>query len=108
MTDKERLQHFLTHCNEYELKDIIAVFVQQNKCYKAHDVIEIVNELNQIIMEKTLNLEVACALCYERGVYIRDYLEGKTWKTEEDAKKNVQPQIDNAKMIVSTCNEAMR
>ena len=39
----------------------------------------------------------------ERAGYIKKYLEGKMWPTEELAREYLQPQIDNAQAIIDAC-----
>ena len=80
-----------------------AVLEFADKYYSPSDIIALVNGLMDMAHVKTMEMENAKYICWERGTYLRDYLEGKMWATEEDAKKNLQPQIENARMIVDVC-----
>ena len=57
------------------------------------------NNLNN----KVYNLEMVKSISKERAFYLKTYLEGNMWKDEESARKNLQPQIDNAKAIIDAC-----
>ena len=67
------------------------------------DIISLASVLMNVANVKVVHMESAAQICYEKGSCIKSYLEGNMWETEEDAKKNVQPQIENARMIVDVC-----
>ena len=104
MSIKERLIQFLQNNN---FDDVIAAltkyFEYESDNFYATDIANFILEMQKILSIKVADLDFAVDICHEKGVYLRDYLEGKMWATEESAKKNVQPQIDNAKTIVETC-----
>ena len=105
MTDKEKFLRYLKYCTDEEnVEDIIVGFILENQSQiEASSLLNLITNLNGILNKKVDQLETVKWVCWERGTYLRDYLEGKTWATEEDAKKNLQPQIDNARMIVDVC-----
>ena len=99
--DIERLLTIMQSNRGLDLHDAVLEFA--DKYYSQSDIIALANGLMDMAHVKTMEMENALYICYEKGIYLRDYLEGKTWATEEDAKKNLQPQIENAKMIVDVC-----
>ena len=105
MSDKEQFLKYLKYCTDEEnIGDIIVGFILENQSkIEASSLLNLITNLNGILTKKVDQLEIVKLVCWERGTYLCDYLEGKTWATEEDAKKNLQPQIENAKMIVDVC-----
>lgn len=105
MSDKNKLLQYLERCSdEDDFDDIFIGYVLDNKeVIPASSIVTLIQNLSGILNPKVNRLEITQMICYERGVYLRDYLEGKTWTNEEDAKKNIQPQIDNARKIIDAC-----
>ena len=44
----------------------------------------------------------------ERAVYLKSYLSGSMWPTEELVKEHLQPQIDNAQAIIDACGRRQK
>lgn len=101
MTDREKLLKLL---DRYEMDSMLAIldcyFDVYYKDYTAGQISSIINSLNMYLHLKIDELDSARFVANERARYIKDYLEGKTWLTEEAAKANIQPQIDNAQAII--------
>lgn len=62
-----------------------------------------ISNLNDCLDYKINKLEHAQYVAYERASYIKTYLNGDMWATEEAARANLQPQIDNAQAIIDAC-----
>lgn len=99
--DIERLFTIMQSHRGLNLHDAVLEFA--DKYYSPSDIIALANGLMDMAHVKTMEMENALYVCYEKGIYLRDYLEGKTWATEEDARRNLQPQINNARIIVDVC-----
>ena len=60
--------------------------------------------INRNLKYKIDKLEELRYVARERATYLKSYLNGDMWLTEEAAKENVQPQIDNAQDIIDACD----
>lgn len=104
MTDKERIQFVLDNCSSQSIEGIFQCFLDN---FKDDLPIRTINELHKQIgycLERKINkLDHARFIANERATYLKMYLEGKMWKDEENAKKNLQPQIKNAQAIIDAC-----
>ena len=104
MNGKDMLIQFLNSDRYENLFQAIGEFFELYHAeFYASDMASFISHMQMIMAGIVLDMECATETCYEKGIYLRDYLEGKTWATEEDAKRNLQPQIDNARMIVDVC-----
>lgn len=106
MTDRERLLGILeavTSLGSLEsiLKHYLCVYLDDISTIELAKINSLINEA---ITCKAEDLETIKYIANERAGWIKSYLEGKTWKTEEDAKRNVKPQIRNAQAIINACN----
>lgn len=105
MTDKERLLGILELCDE---EDIVTIIIQYLDIYwerlENYKLMELITYINSIVRIKLENFDILKNVAKERAFYLKTYLEGNMWETEENAKKNVQPQIDNAQRIIDVCN----
>lgn len=106
MTDREKLLKLLKHYKVDSMNAILNCYfdIYYND-YSATQINNLVNDLNCILKYKLNDLEKARHVAYERAIYLKSYLNGDMWSTEEDAKKNIQPQIDNAQAIIEICND---
>ena len=104
MTDRERLQLVLDNCRSQSIEEIFECFLYS---FENDLSIRTINELHKQIgycLDRKINkLDQARFIANERAFYLKTYLEGKMWKDEESAKKNVQPQIENAQAIIDAC-----
>lgn len=106
MTDRERLLGILevvTSLNSLEsiLKHYLYVYFDDISTIELAKINSLINEF---IICKAEDLETIKCIANERVGWIKSYLEGKMRKTEEDAKRNVEPQIRNAQAIINACN----
>ena len=58
---------------------------------------------NDFLSERIHQLEHACDVSKERAIYLRKYLDGTLYKTEEAAMLAREAQIANAEAIVKVC-----
>lgn len=104
MTDKERLQHIL---DTYDSVSIESIFYHYLMTYfdelPISTIKELHNQTNNVLEAKIKDMSRANYIAYERATYLKSYLDGSMWKTEEAAKANVQPQIENAQTIIDVC-----
>ena len=105
MTDREKLLNLI---DTYKLDSMKAIlycyFDAYCDDYTAEQIHGFIKDLNIILEYKVKNLDKAKRVAHERATYLKQYLSGDMWLTEEAAKKNVQPQIDNAQAIIDACN----
>lgn len=104
MTDREKLLHLL---NTYKMDSMKAIlncyFSTYYNDYSAEQIHGFIKDLNIYLGYKVEELDKARFVAYERATYLKSYLSGNMWSTEEAAKENVQPQIDNAQSIIDAC-----
>lgn len=104
MTDREKLLKSLDSYHGNYIESIIRVFFDEyGDSISASRVSGLIDMLNHILKEKTERLENAKRIAYERASYLKTYLNGDMWATEEAARENLQPQIDNAQAIIDAC-----
>lgn len=106
MTDKEKLRGMLS-IDCYGMDTIEAILICFLEAYgdsiSIRRIYDLMETLTSYLGYRIDNLESARFVANERARYIKNYLEGKTWLTEEAARKNLQPQIDNAQAIIDAC-----
>ena len=106
MTDKEKLLAMLNKKDGLNLiEDILQVYL--NSFYGDISVLQLnqmMRDVNDILSQKVRGLNRAKYIAKERATYLKAYLSGELWLTEEAAKENVQPQIDNAQAIIDACD----
>lgn len=104
MKDKEKLLVVLDTCRGDYLETILSNFFDvYGDGISASRVSGLIDMLNHILKIKTEQLENIQRIAYERASYIKTYLSGDMWATEESARANLQPQIDNAQTIIDAC-----
>lgn len=104
MTDKERLQFILDNYSVQSIEEILQRFLSS---FEDDLSIITINELHKqtgcFLTHKVKKLELLKRIAYERASHLKSYLDGTMWNDEELAKRNVQPQINNAQAIISAC-----
>ena len=105
MSDKQKLLEWINnYCNDYmTFEDIVDSYIGSIKHHKEFSAFRI-NEFTLMLNERLVNaldkMEVATRVAHERATYIKCYLEGKMYESEEVAKQCVDLQIENAKAIL--------
>jgi hypothetical protein len=105
MTDREKLLLIL---DAYKNMDSIGAILN---CFldiygdniNIRTLSRMLKELHGYLDYRIDKLETARFVANERAGYIKKYLEGKMWPTEELARQYLQPQIDNAQDIIDAC-----
>ena len=104
MTDREKLLHIL---NTYKIDSIKAILNCYLEAYyndiSARQIGDLMNDLSRYLAYKVSDLEKVKFVANERARYLKSYLNGDMWLTEEAARENIQPQIDNAQAIIDAC-----
>lgn len=105
MTDGERLINLINGLKLNSIGEILnCYFLTYHKDYSAKEIHKLVTDLNTYLEWKVKELDEARFVAHERATYLKRYLSGDMWLTEEAAKENLQPQIDNAQAIIDACN----
>lgn len=106
MTDREKLLAALNKNDHLtSIEDILNWYL--HVCYddiSAKQLNEMMRIVNDRLGMKVRELNKMRYIARERAAYLKCYLSGDMWLTEEAAKENVQPQIDNAQAIIDACN----
>ena len=84
------------------IEDILCNYIANN--FSVKELSNFIIKLQQILDFKVSELYKANRVSKERAGYIKKYLSGEMWTTEEAAKANVQPQINNAQAIIDACD----
>lgn len=104
MGDKEKIMYIM---NNYDIDSIEGLVISYFTLYGENcpivRMIDLMQDLSRVLLWKANKLENLKFIANERASYIKSYLSGDMWKTEEDAKKNLQPQINNAQAIIDAC-----
>lgn len=104
MTDREKLLGLL---NEYKIDSIEAIFSCFLDVYRddisVRTMYSLMKTLNAHFEHKVDKLEMAKFVANERAGYIKNYLMGKMFNNEEEAKQYVDCQIENAQAIINAC-----
>ena len=104
MTDREKLLKLLDTCKMDSMSAILdCYFDVYYDDYTASQIHGFIKNLNMYLGYKVENLDRAKYIAYERASYLKTYLSGDMWTTEEAARENLQPQIDNAQAIIDVC-----
>lgn len=104
MTDREKIQFILDRCSYQSIEEICQCFLNIfGNDLSIRTVNGLHKQISNCLERKIDNFDRAKSIAIERATYLKTYLEGKMWKDEESAKKNVQPQIENAQAIIDAC-----
>lgn len=107
MTDKERLEWLLQYHEHSSIEEIFMAYLWRwGNEFSAMRMKEFVDSLNKNYLYPMIkDLSSTRFVANERATWIKQYLEGKMWADEESAKRNLQPQIDNAQAIIDACKK---
>ena len=104
MTDGEKLVGLIKGCKLNSMDEILnCYFLTYYKDYSARQLHRFVTDLNKFLEWRVDDLDKARFVAHERATYLKKYLSGDMWQTEEIAKTYLQPQIDNAQAIIDAC-----
>ena len=105
MTDREKLLNVLKTYQLDSMRAILNCYLEvYYKDISATKLYNLIHDLNCCLSHKIEELEATKFVARERATYLKSYLNGDMWLTEEAAKENIQPQIDNAQAIIDACN----
>lgn len=104
MSDKQKLLEWLEYCNdamsiEDIINDYIVVHWQDFSARRLSDFLMKLNERMTSVIDRS---EAAVRIAHERATYLKCYLEGNMYESEEVARECVGLQIDNAKAILES------
>lgn len=105
MTDKEKILHILENYQPETFTQFLDCYM--NAFYRELSARTLHNMsiiINRNLKYKIDNLEELRFVARERATYLKSYLNGDLWLTEEAARNNLQPQIDNAQTIIDMCD----
>ena len=104
MTDREKLLHILKTYKMDSIREILNFYLEAYyHDISARQISDLMNDLNRYLAYKVIDLEQVRFVANERAMYLKSYLNGDMWLTEEAARENIQPQIDNAQAIIDAC-----
>ena len=104
MTDKQKLTDWLYHCSDTStLEDIVISYMKvYGQDFSASRICSFIERLNNSEMDKIAEMERGLRIAHENATYLKCYLEGKMYASEEVAKQCVGLQIENAKAILES------
>lgn len=104
MTDKQKLMDWLYHCSDTAtFEDIVHSYMQvYGRDFSARRICNFIERLNRSSIDKINAMENSIRVAHERGTYLKCYLEGNMYASEEVARECVGLQIENAKAILDS------
>ena len=105
-SDKQKLMEYLEYCSDaHSLEDIVTGYME----YCSHDftafrTLSFIARIIGILEYQVNDLEIARCIAKERATYLKTYLEGGMYTTEEAARKAIPVQIENAQAIINACD----
>ena len=104
MTDKQKLLKLLNYFGDAStFEDIVGGYMlYYSDDFSASRICRFVEMLNRSEIDKIAEIERANRIAHERATYLKCYLEGKMYASEEVAKQCVGLQIENAKAILES------
>ena len=105
MTDKEKLKLIMDNTPDwYSFEGIVGEYLARYTTEMSHTrAAELMSLVYDLIEHKSREAEYLKSVAYERAVYLEAYLSGEMWMDEESAKRNIEPQIKNARAIQAAC-----
>ena len=107
MTDKQKLTDWLYHCGDTAtLEDIVISYMQvYGGDFSASRICNFIERLNRSEIDKIAEMERAVRIAHENATYLKCYLEGKMYASEEVARECVGLQIENTERILESTRE---
>jgi hypothetical protein len=102
MTDKQKLIDWLRLCKETaSFEDIVYSYMTiHSEDFSARRINDFQQFINQHLSAQISEMERATRIAHERATYLKCYLEGKMYESEDVARQCVDLQIENAKAIL--------
>lgn len=102
MSDKQKLLEWLSLCRDTDsFEDIVRSYMTVYSCdFSARRINDFEQSINKFLSARISEMENATRVAHERATYLKCYLEGKMYDSEEVAKQCVDIQIENAKAIL--------
>jgi hypothetical protein len=105
MTDKQKLLEYIERytCDLTSFEDMVEGFMACNhKEFSAWRINNLIEMLHKLLKEEIDKNEMVVRVAHERATYLKCYLEGKMYESEEVARECVGLQIENAKAILDS------
>ena len=104
VTDKQKLSEWLNLCKETaSFEDIVYSYMTVYSCdFSTRRINDFQQSINKHLSAKIDEVERAARIAHERATYLKCYLEGKMYASEEVARECVDLQIENAKAILES------
>ena len=104
MTDKQKLMDWLYHCSDTAtFEDIVHSYMQvYGRDFTASRICNFMERLNRSEIDKIAEIERGVRVAHERATYLKCYLEGNMYASEEVARQCVDIQIENVKAILES------
>lgn len=105
MTDKQKLlEHINRYANDYTtFEHIVTSFIGNYAPeFSAYRLNRLMKQINEELIKAIDKMEVATRVAHERATYLKCYLEGNMYESEEVARECVGLQIENAKAILES------
>ena len=104
MTDKQKLLELLKYFTDsVTFEDIVMIYMARySEDFSAARICNFIERLNRSELDKIAELERVNRIAHERATYLKCYLEGKMYESEEVARECVGLQIENAKAILES------
>lgn len=109
-TPLEKLKETIESLNEYQQDlSFVDILLLHIKCYPkdfhACEMSRIIRELEFELYCKIGRLMGIADFAYERATWLKTYLEGKMFTSEEAAREHLPMQVTNANDIIEKCKE---
>ena len=104
ITDKQKLIDWLNLCRDTDsFEDIVYSYMTvYSGDFSVRRINDFQQSINKHISAKIDEVERAARIAHERATYLKCYLEGKMYESEEVARECVGLQIENAKAILES------
>ena len=109
MTDKQKLLEWLDLCNDrMTFEEIVDSYIRSHEQdFSVRRINEVSIKLNERMIYALGKMETATRVAYERATYLKCYLEGNMYDSEEIARECVGLQIENVERILKSTEEAL-
>lgn len=107
MSEKERLQKHLELCgDDRTFEEIVIIYMAKNyRNFPITRILDFVNELNkEFVYPDIKHMEHGIEIIRERALYLKTYIEGDMYTTEETAKECAPLQAGHAQKIINICD----